>query len=219
MLIIITAHIPIFTLQRHEGRIFAPMAWTVTSALVGSLLLSLSLVPLLCYFLFRGNTVERENIVIRKCKDVYRPVLVWALAHRWRVIGAALLALAASLVTLTRLGSEFLPELNEGTMWVNIFFPPGISLNETKRLAATVREILHGSEVVKTVTSKAGRPEDGTDPKPINMAEFFRRFETALRMAPRSDARPAHRPVFKAARRIARRCRTVVLATDSRQRS
>src|SRR5213596_2503678 len=68
MLIIITAHIPIFTLQRHEGRIFAPMAWTVTSALVGSLIFSLSLVPLLCYFLFRGHASEKENVVIRACK-------------------------------------------------------------------------------------------------------------------------------------------------------
>ena len=173
MLIIITAHIPIFTLQRHEGRIFAPMAWTVTSALVGSLLFSLSLVPLLCYFLFRGHASEKENVVIRACKRFYRPALLWALAHRIGVIAVAVILLAASLVTLTRLGSEFLPELNEGTMWVNIYFPPGISVNETKRLAASVRDILHGSEVVKSVTSKAGRPEDGTDPKPINMAEFF----------------------------------------------
>jgi cobalt-zinc-cadmium resistance protein CzcA len=74
---------------------------------------------------------------------------------------------------LTRLGSEFLPELNEGTMWVNINFPPGISLNETRRLAARVRQILHSNDVVRSVMSKAGRPEDGTDPKPINMAEFF----------------------------------------------
>src|SRR5262245_5658547 len=173
MLIIITAHIPIFTLQRHEGRIFAPMAWTVTSALVGSLLFSLSLVPLLCYFFFRGKASEKENIVIKACKRVYRPALTWALANRMIVIVVALVLLGASMFTLSRLGSEFLPELNEGTMWVNIYFPPGISINETKRLASKVREILHGSEVVKTVTSKAGRPEDGTDPKPINMAEFF----------------------------------------------
>src|SRR5262249_17048751 len=133
MLIIITAHIPIFTLQRHEGRIFAPMAWTVTSALIGSLLLSLSLVPLLCYFLLRGKTSEKENIVIRLCKRVYRPALMWTLAHRAIVIVLALVVLGASMVTLTRLGSEFLPELNEGTMWVNIYFPPGISINETKR--------------------------------------------------------------------------------------
>jgi heavy metal efflux system protein len=173
MLIIITAHIPIFTLQRHEGRIFAPMAWTVTSALIGSLLFSLSLVPLLCYFLFRGHSSEKENIVIRACKRIYRPALLWTLAHRTAVIVIAILMLASTIFVLLHLGSEFLPELNEGTMWVNIYFPPGISINETKRLAASVREILHGSEVVKTVTSKAGRPEDGTDPKPINMAEFF----------------------------------------------
>jgi cobalt-zinc-cadmium resistance protein CzcA len=173
MLIIITAHIPIFTLQRHEGRIFAPMAWTVTSALIGSLLFSLSLVPLLCYFLFRGRASEKENLVIRLCKRLYRPALMWTLAHRVAVIVVAVGLLAVSILTLTRLGSEFLPELNEGTMWVNIYFPPGISINETKRLAAAVREILHGSDVVKSVISKAGRPEDGTDPKPINMAEFF----------------------------------------------
>src|SRR5215468_3929559 len=82
MLIIITAHIPIFTLQRHEGRIFAPMAWTVTSALVGSLLFSLSLVPLLCYFFLRKGVSERENAVIRYCKLVYRPALNWALQPR-----------------------------------------------------------------------------------------------------------------------------------------
>src|SRR5262245_16013986 len=114
MLIIITAHIPIFTLQRHEGRIFAPMAWTVTSALVGSLLFSLSLVPLLCYFLLRGGTSEKENLVIRACKRVYRPALAWTLAHRAAVIAVAIVLLGASGVALTRLGSEFLPELNEG---------------------------------------------------------------------------------------------------------
>jgi cobalt-zinc-cadmium resistance protein CzcA len=173
MLIIITAHIPIFTLQRHEGRIFAPMAWTVTSALVGSLLFSLSLVPLLCYLLFRGSASEKENVVIHACKRVYRPALTWALANRAAVISIAVVLLFGSFITLTRLGSEFLPELNEGTMWVNIYFPPGISINETKHLTRSVRQILHDSEVVKTVTSKAGRPEDGTDPKPINMAEFF----------------------------------------------
>src|SRR6185369_9229708 len=173
MLIIITAHIPILTLQRHEGRIFAPMAWTVTSALIGSLLFSLSLVPLLCYFFFRGHSTEKENIVIRACKRVYRPALLWTLAHKTAVIVVAILILGSTIFVLLHLGSEFLPELNEGTMWVNIYFPPGISINETKRLAASVRDILHDSEVVKTVTSKAGRPEDGTDPKPINMAEFF----------------------------------------------
>ncbi len=173
MLIIITAHIPIFTLQRHEGRIFAPMAVTVTSALIGSLIFSLTLVPLLCYFLLRKRLSERENFVVRACKRLYRPSLDWALEHRRMVIAVSVVLLAASLFTATRLGSEFLPELNEGTMWVNINFPPGISVSETRRLTARVRDILRSHEVVRSVTSKAGRPEDGTDPKPINMAEFF----------------------------------------------
>src|SRR5262252_2704450 len=155
MLIIITAHIPIFTLQRHEGRIFAPMAVTVTSALIGSLIFSLTLVPLLCYFLLRKRLSEKENFAVRACKRLYRPSLTWALKHRLTVISASIVLLAASLFTMTRLGSEFLPELNEGTMWVNINFPPGISVSETRRLAARVREILRSHEVVRSVTSKA----------------------------------------------------------------
>ena len=173
MLIIITAHIPIFTLQRHEGRIFAPMAVTVTSALIGSLIFSLTLVPLLCYFLLRRRLSEKENFAVRICQRLYRPALIWTLKHRWTVIAISLVLLASSIFTLTRLGTEFLPELNEGTMWVNIYFPAGISVSETQRLSARVREILGGHQVVRAVTSKAGRPEDGTDPKPINMAEFF----------------------------------------------
>src|SRR5256712_1616838 len=179
MLIIITAHIPIFTLQRHEGRIFAPMAWTVTSALVGSLLFSLTLVPLLCFFLLRKGVSEKENVVIRACKRVYRPSLIWALANRGAVILIAIVLLGASFFTLTRIGSEFLPELNDGTMWVNINVPPGISVNETQRLAKRVREILHGNEVVKSVISEAGRPEDGAHPQPSNMAELLGDLEEA----------------------------------------
>src|SRR6266576_1922070 len=97
MLIIIIAHIPIFTLQRHEGRIFAPMAYTVTSALVGSLLFSLTLVPLLCYFLLRKKLPEEDNLLVRFCKRLYRPVLEWALRYRKLVVGAAVAALVASL--------------------------------------------------------------------------------------------------------------------------
>src|SRR5882724_1936220 len=173
MLIIITAHIPIFTLQRHEGRIFAPMAWTVTSALVGSLLFSLSLVPLLCYYLLRKKLSEEDNRLVRFCKQMYRPVLEWALRRRKLVVGPAVLALLASLAIVPRLGTEFLPELNEGTMWININLPPSASVSEAAKELAQVRKILRQFPEVKSVISKAGRPEDGTDPKLINMAEVF----------------------------------------------
>src|SRR5262249_48086269 len=128
MLIIIAAHLPIFTLQRHEGRIFAPMAWTVTSALVGSLIFSLTLVPLLCFWLLPGTGHQEESRVVRACKRVYLPALRWAVERRGLVIAAALVTFAASLALLPALGSEFLPELNEGSIWVNATLPPGISL-------------------------------------------------------------------------------------------
>lgn len=184
VLIIITAHLPIFALQRHEGRIFAPMAWTVVSALIGSLIFSLTLVPLLCYFLLRKRLSEKENFIVRACKRIYQPALEWALDHRWIVICSAVAMLAISLSIVPMLGSEFLPELNEGTMWVNITFPPGISNQETVRLTRLVRDILGKYPEVKMVNSKAGRPEDGTDPKLINMAEFF------VDLKPPSEWRP-----------------------------
>lgn len=173
MLIIITAHLPIFTLQRHEGRIFAPMAWTVVSALIGSLIFSLTLVPLLSYFLLRKRLQEKDNLIVRFCKAIYRPTLIWALGHRWLVLTGAVVMLVISLLIVPLLGSEFLPELNEGTMWVNMTFPPGISNQEVVRLTRQVRGILGQYPEVRMVNSKAGRPEDGTDPKLINAIEFF----------------------------------------------
>ena len=209
MLIIIIAHIPIFTLTRHEGRIFAPMAYTVVSALIGSLLFSLTLVPLLCFWLLRGNLPERENWVVRTCKSLYRPVLIAALNNRYKVMAAALLALAASIAVVPRLGSEFLPELNEGTVWVNFTLPPGISLSEVVNKLRTVRSTLRKFDEVRAVISQAGRPEDGTDPKPINMVEVFvdvkpiqewkRRIskeDLILEMEKALDAIPGVKPTF-----------------------
>jgi cobalt-zinc-cadmium resistance protein CzcA len=173
ILIIIIAHLPIFTLQRHEGRIFAPMAYTVVSALIGSLLFSLTLVPLLCLYLLGKSGVTEENALVRACKRLYRPVLRRALEHRTLVLAAAIAALAASLAIVPRLGTEFLPELNEGSIWINIMLPPGISVTETSRQLARIRSVLRRFPEVRTVMSKAGRPEDGTDPKMINMAELL----------------------------------------------
>lgn len=173
MLIIIAAHLPIFTLQRHEGRIFAPMAWTVTSALVGSLLFSLTLVPLLCYFLLRKKLPHEDNFLVRWAKEAYLPVLEWSLSSWKAVLTLAIVALLLTFGVATRLGTEFLPELNEGTIWVNTTLPAGVSIEEAQKRCAQMRKLIRSVPEVNTVISKAGRPEDGTDPKPMNMLECF----------------------------------------------
>ena len=142
MLIIIIAHLPIFTLQRQEGRIFAPMAYTIVSALLGSLLFSLTLVPLLAYLLLRKGVPHGENRLVRFCKRLYRPVLTRAVRSPVIVLVAAVAALGGALVLSSQLGSEFLPELNEGSVWVNLSLPPGISVSEAVRECALVRSIL-----------------------------------------------------------------------------
>ena len=173
MLIIIAAHVPIFTLQRHEGRIFAPMAYSVVSALVGALVLSLTLVPLLCAVMLKRNLPEKENFLVHAAKRAYEPALRWALAHRRTVVGAALAALAGSLALVPTLGSEFLPELNEGSVWVNVTLPTSVSPSEAQEMTRRIRAAIRKFPEVERVNSKAGRPEDGTDPKLINMAEFL----------------------------------------------
>ena len=173
MLIIIAAHIPIFTLQRHEGRIFAPMAYSVVSALVGALILSLTLVPLLCALGLKKNLPERENWLVRGAKRFYEPSLDWALRHGRLVLSAAVLALAGALALVPYLGTEFLPELNEGMVWVSADLPPGVSVAEAQKVTKAIRNAIRKFPEVKSVASKAGRPEDGTDPKPINMVEFL----------------------------------------------
>ncbi len=173
MLIIIAAHIPIFALQRHEGRIFQPMALSVTSALIGALIFSLTLVPLLAYWMLRRKLPHGDNRVVSTAKGIYGPVLDWALARRKLVVGIALGVFALAMVAASRLGSEFLPELNEGTIWVNVRLPASVSNEEATRILRTVRKALRTVPEVRTAVSKAGQPEDGTDPKTISMAEVF----------------------------------------------
>jgi cobalt-zinc-cadmium resistance protein CzcA len=173
MLIIIAAHIPIFTLQRHEGRIFAPMAYSVVSALVGALILSLTLVPLLCAVMLKKNLPEEENWLTRTAKRLYAPSLAWALRRRRLVLGVALAALLGSLALVPHLGTEFLPELNEGSVWVSADLPTSVSVTEAQRMVNAIRVAIRKFPEVNSVISKAGRPEDGTDPKPINMSEFL----------------------------------------------
>jgi heavy metal efflux system protein len=171
MLIIIAAHIPIFTLQRHEGRIFAPMAYSVVSALIVSLILSLTLVPLLCHWLLRGKLKQTEPPVVRVSKSLYAPVLRWALGHRWIVMAVAMVALITALGIASRLGSEFLPELNEGSVWLNVTLEPSVSISEAQLQARRLRDLVRKTPEVESIVSKLGRPEDGTDPKIASQIE------------------------------------------------
>ena len=184
MIIIIAAHIPIFTLQRHEGRIFSPMAWTVTSALVGSLILSLTLVPLLTYLLLRKDISHGDNRLVARLKAWYEPRLRWATERPKRVVGIAVVALTMSLLAGTQLGSEFLPELNEGSIWVNVFLPPSVSPIEAQEQARLIRQKLRTVPEVRTAISKVGRPDDGTDPKIFNAMEIY------VELAPEKEWRP-----------------------------
>jgi cobalt-zinc-cadmium resistance protein CzcA len=173
MLIIIAAHIPIFALERHEGRIFQPMALSVVAALIASLILSLTLLPLLARQMLRRRLPHHDNRLVTFSKRIYRPVLGWALAWRKTVVIAALVAFAAAMGVATRLGSEFLPELNEGTLWVNVRLPASVSIEEAQAVLHQLRSAMRRIPEVRTVVSKAGKPEDGTDPKTIAMAEMF----------------------------------------------
>lgn len=173
MLIIIAAHLPIFALQRQEGRIFAPMAYSVVFALIAALILSLTLVPLLSRYFLPKHLPHEHNRLVDWFARRYRPILQWALRSRKKVLLIAVAALTFSLALLPYLGTEFLPELDEGTIWANVTMPNSISMPEAVVMMHRVRDALRSVPEVKSVISKAGRPDDGTDPKAINAAEIL----------------------------------------------
>ncbi|HTC89239.1 MAG TPA: CusA/CzcA family heavy metal efflux RND transporter [Bryobacteraceae bacterium] len=163
--IIITAYIPIFTLQRVEGRLFKPMAWTVAFALLGALLFSIVVSPVLASFFFRRGAKEWRNPVMRILTVLYRKAVRWAIRERWAVISVAALALGATayLALSGIIGSEFLPHLDEGALWVRGTFAPSTGQTEGVRVANQARVILASFPEVTIVTSQVGRPDDGTD--------------------------------------------------------
>jgi cobalt-zinc-cadmium resistance protein CzcA len=173
IVIIIVAHLPIFTMQRHEGKIFAPMAWSVTSALVAALIFSITLVPLLAYWLLRKNVPHEENRLMQACLRAYEPLLTWAVQRPKLILAAAGAALGVALVISPNLGTEFLPELDEGSIWVNVTLPPSVSPDEARKEMRRLRDLIDDFPEVNFAVSKAGRPDDGSDPKNINQAEIL----------------------------------------------
>jgi cobalt-zinc-cadmium resistance protein CzcA len=173
--IIITAYMPIFTLQRVEGRLFRPMAWTVAFALLGAIVFSIFIAPVLAALLFPHGVREWRNPVMEFLKDRYRNGVKWAIEHRWITVGVGLASLAVALfLTFSGLiGSEFLPHLDEGAIWARGEMANSIGETEGTRFAQQSRYILASFPEVTKVVSQSGAPDDGTDTGGFGNTEYF----------------------------------------------
>ncbi len=173
--IIITAYLPIFTLQRVEGRLFHPMAWTVAFALLGALIFSIVIAPVLASFAFQKGASEWHNPVMAFVIDRYRVAVRWAIRHRAVTIGVVLIMVAVGnyLAFSGAIGSEFLPHLDEGALWVRGTLAPSTGPDEGIRVANQARIILCSFPEVPQCTSQVGRPDDGTDTTGFFNTEFF----------------------------------------------
>jgi Cu(I)/Ag(I) efflux system membrane protein CusA/SilA len=185
LLIITVSFLPVFTLEAQEGRLFAPLAWTKTFSMAGAALLSVTLVPVLMLLFIRGRILpEARNPVNRVLIALYRPII--ALVMRWKVatIAIALAAMVVSVWPAMRLGSEFMPTLNEGTLFYMPTGLPAMSVTKAAELLQTQNKIIKSFPEVASVIGKAGRAQTATDPAPIEM------FETVINLKPEQEWRP-----------------------------
>ena len=171
--IIVAAFIPLFTMQGVEGQIFGPMARTYAYALIGALIATFTVTPCLASLLLPERVAEVETVVVRRLRAVYTPVLRWSLTHRRITVTIGLGFLLVSGFIGSRLGSEFLPTLEEGNLWIRASMPPTISLEAGEPVVTKIRELLLRYPEVITVTSQQGRPDDGSDAAGFYNAEFF----------------------------------------------
>jgi cobalt-zinc-cadmium resistance protein CzcA len=171
--IIVAAFIPLFTMQGVEGQIFGPMARTYAYALVGALAATFTVTPCLASLLLPVHVSEVETVVVRALRRVYTPVLRWSLTNRRVTIVIGLVFLGTSGFLGSRLGSEFLPTLEEGNLWIRASMPPTLSLEAGMPLVDRMREILLRHPEVTTVVSQHGRPDNGSDAAGFFNAEFF----------------------------------------------
>ena len=168
--IIIIVFLPLFTLQGVEGKMFRPMAFAISFAMVGSLLFSLTVIPVLCAFFLRGGS-EADTWGMRVVKRPYLPMLRWSLENRGKALAGALAALALSLALVPFLGTEFVPALEEGSILYRVTLAPSAGLNEAIRTGTHIERMVRTFPEVADVVSKIGRAEAGGDPEPVNNIE------------------------------------------------
>lgn len=172
LLIITLSFLPVFTLQAQEGRLFKPLAFTKTYVMAASALLSITIVPVLMGYFVRGKILpEKKNPLSRLLIGAYRPVIQGVLRFRWLTIAAALVILGATIYPLGKLGSEFMPPLNEGDLLYMPTTDPGISITKAKEILQQTDKIIKSFPEVENVMGKAGRAETATDPAPLSMLE------------------------------------------------
>ena len=184
LLIITVSFLPVFTLEGQEGRLFSPLAFTKTFAMAGAAILSVTLVPVLMLGLIRGRILpEARNPVNRALIWGYRPIIAGVMRWKKLTILAALLVLGISIYPASRLGSEFMPTLNEGTLFYMPTSLPGMSITKAAELLQTQNKIIKSFPEVESVFGKAGRANTATDPAPTEM------FETVINLKPESEWR------------------------------
>ena len=171
--VIVVSFLPIYVLSGPSGTLFRPMADTMIFALVGALIVTLFLLPVLCAWFMRSGVRERRNGAFEAIKSLYTRWLDVCLAHRWGTVGAAGLLLALSLLLIPFVGAEFMPQLDEGALWVRATMPYTISFDESAKVAPKIRDILRSFPEVTTVASELGRPDDGTDSTGFFNVEFY----------------------------------------------
>ncbi|MBV6410182.1 MAG: Cation efflux system protein CusA [Rhodocyclaceae bacterium] len=184
LLIITVSFLPVFTLEAQEGRLFAPLAWTKTFAMAGAALLSVTLVPVLMLLFIRGRILpEARNPVNRFLIRAYRPVIAWVMRRKELTLVLAAVSLGLTFIPASRLGSEFMPTLNEGTLFYMPTSLPGMSITKAAELLQTQNKIIKSFPEVASVFGKAGRANTATDPAPTEM------FETVINLKPESEWR------------------------------
>ncbi|HUA78748.1 MAG TPA: CusA/CzcA family heavy metal efflux RND transporter [Dyella sp.] len=171
--VIVVSFLPIYVLSGASGTLFKPMADTMIFALVGSLIVTLTLLPVLCAWFMRKGVTERRNRLFEAIKSIYIKGLDACLRRPWATTLASAILLGASLLLIPRIGAEFMPHLDEGALWVRATMPYTISFDESAKITPKIRDILRSFPEVTTVASELGRPDDGTDSTGFFNVEFY----------------------------------------------